>query len=169
MLEVLLSYRLLFGQHSASRRLFRLSEKEKAMVDHDIDSLLCSLCGDGGMKRFESLKPLLRERGVYNVHINFPRLGERLLELADYSASQRPRNLLEVWKDQREPEKLLTFKAVIIFGATAIVLGVLQIIIGILQIVVKVMYPTTPPPTSHPRSNSTNSTDTLSPSSTFPK
>ncbi|KAI0426342.1 hypothetical protein F5Y09DRAFT_334238 [Xylaria sp. FL1042] len=136
LIEVLLSYRLLFGQHSRSRQFFRDSERERAKFQGRIDPLLDALCSEVEMKEFSGTRGLLRERGVYNTNINFPHLGGQLVELADYSTSQRPRNLIEVWNDGRDPEKLLTFKAVIIFGLASICLTVLQVFIGIVQVIV---------------------------------
>ncbi|KAI1410376.1 hypothetical protein F5Y13DRAFT_167653 [Hypoxylon sp. FL1857] len=134
LIGVLLSYRLIFGQHPLSRRIFREKERERAKWDGSLDPLLDALCGQEYVNGFDGTEDLLRERGVYDAHINFPHLGARLMDLADYISTQKPRNLLEVWKDQRDPEKLLTFKAVIIIGGLTIALGVLQVFVGIAQI-----------------------------------
>lgn len=87
------------------------------------------------MAGFEKIAVCLRERGVYNASVHFPILGSRLLDLADYSMSQRPRNLVEVWNDQRDPERLLTFKALVIFGGLALLLGLIQTLLGVAQLV----------------------------------
>lgn len=136
--EVLLSYRLLFGQHNRSRRLFRESERDRAKFDGTVDPLLDSLCGEQDMEHFGSVKELLRERGVYNADVNFPHLRAKLMELADYSSSQRPRSLVEVWNDERDPERLFTFKALIIVGAVSIALSVVQIFVGVAQVALAV-------------------------------
>lgn len=138
LIEVLLSYRLLFGQHTRSRQLFREHEVERAKCNGALDPLLSALCGDKDMEDFCGTKELLRERGVYNAQTNFPHLGPRLIELQDYSTSQRPRNISEVWNDERDPERLLTFKAVIIVGGASIFLSLLQIFVGLAQIAVAV-------------------------------
>ncbi|KAI0139029.1 hypothetical protein F4776DRAFT_670298 [Hypoxylon sp. NC0597] len=136
LIGVLLSYRLIFGQHALSRRIFRERERENAKWNGSIDPLLDALCGQEYVNGFDGAEDLLRERGVYDAHINFPHLGERLMDLADYSVTQKPRNLLEVWNDQRDPERLFTFKAVIIIGVLTIILGVLQVFVGVAQIAV---------------------------------
>ncbi|KAI0377692.1 hypothetical protein F5Y04DRAFT_291611 [Hypomontagnella monticulosa] len=136
--EVLLSYRLLFGQHSLSRGLFSKGERENAKYNGALDPLLDALCSRRDMDNFHGMQHLIRERGVYDAHRHFPHLGPRLMELADYSSSQRPRNLAEVWSDQRDPERLLTFKAVIIIGVVTIILSVLQVFVGILQIAIAI-------------------------------
>lgn len=138
MTEVLLSYRLLFGQHGPSRKLFREREWKKARWNGNIDSLLDALCGDKDMNDFSRTKEVLRERGVYNANVSFPHLGARLMDLEDYSTSQRPRNLLEVWNDVRDPERLLTFRAVLIIGGLGLFLGLVQVFVGIVQIVVQI-------------------------------
>ncbi|KAF2753268.1 hypothetical protein EJ05DRAFT_480299 [Pseudovirgaria hyperparasitica] len=133
--EVLLSYRLLFGQHFPSRQLYRRKERKGAKFEGSIDPLLDTLCGDKDINDFDGTKALIRERGVYNARINFPHLGARLLELENYSINQRPRNLSEVWNDERDPERLLTFRAVLVVGALSILLSFVQVLVGIAQIV----------------------------------
>jgi len=135
LIEVLLSYRLLFGQHAGSRQLFREEKQEKAKCNGVLDPLLISLCGDAKVADFGGTKDLLRERGVYNAPTNFPHLGPRLMEFQDYSNSQRPRDMWEVWNDPRDPERLLTFKAVIIFGSMSMVIGGLQLPMAVAQFV----------------------------------
>ncbi|KAI1097154.1 hypothetical protein F4804DRAFT_347412 [Jackrogersella minutella] len=138
LIEVLLSYRVLFGQHALSQRLFREKEREKAKWNGAVDPLLDALCRQEHVDGIDCIKELLHERGVYNADINFPYLGPRLLELADYSLSQRPRNLIEVWRDQRDFERFFTFRAVIIIGSVTIGLSILQIVVGIAQVAVSV-------------------------------
>ncbi|KAI0115621.1 hypothetical protein GGR51DRAFT_503593 [Nemania sp. FL0031] len=138
LIEVLLSYRLLFGQHGRSRQVFNERERENAKLNGSIDPLLDALCGDKDMNGCIDIKELIRERGVYNADVNFPHLRERLLDLEDYSTSQRPRNLLEVWNDERDPEKLLTFRAVLIIGGVSILLSLVQVFVGFAQIAVSV-------------------------------
>lgn len=134
--EVLLSYRLLFGQHDSSRQLFRESERGKTMCNKMVDPLLDALCSDKTVGHFGGVTELLRERNVYNARTNFPHLGARLTELEDYSTNQRPRTLGEVWNDVRDPERLLTFRAVLIIGGVSILLSVVQILVAIGQLVV---------------------------------
>jgi len=139
LVEVLLSYRLLFGQHPRSRSLFRKQEQNKAKCIGELDPLLSALCGEKEVGNFGGIGELLRERGVYNAETNFPHLGSRLMELQDYSTSQRPRNITEVWNDQRDPERLLTFRAIIVVGGISIGLSFLQLFVGIAQLVVSVV------------------------------
>ncbi|KAK1830085.1 hypothetical protein QBC39DRAFT_354713 [Podospora conica] len=142
LIEILLSYRLLFGQHHRSRQLFRKHERAKVKRDGAaLDPLLDALCGDRDMADFGGTKSLLRERGVYNAQTNFPHLGAHLMELQDYSTCQRPRNIREVWNDERDPERLLTFKALVIIGALSISLSIIQVIVGLVQIVLAAQPP----------------------------
>jgi hypothetical protein len=48
------------------------------------------------------------------------------MELEDYSTIQRPRNITEIWNDERDPERLLTFKALVIVGGISIFLSILS-------------------------------------------
>ncbi|KAI1350931.1 hypothetical protein F5Y01DRAFT_325656 [Xylaria sp. FL0043] len=127
-----------FSNREKPSNVFMIYSSETSLSCR-VDPLLSALCGEAEMRVFSSTEGLLRERGVYNAPINFPHLGGSLVELADYSASQRPRNLIEVWNDGRDFEKLLTFKAVIIFGLVSVVMSVMQVAIGILQVVVAYM------------------------------
>lgn len=132
---MLLSYRLLFGQHSGSRKLFHERERHNAKQHGALDPLLNALCGSKELDGFGDTKELLRERGVYNALTNFPHLGARLMELEDYSTIQRPRNMTEIWNDERDPERLLTFKALVIVGGISIFLSLLQVFLAIAQVV----------------------------------
>ncbi|GAB7361198.1 hypothetical protein MBLNU230_g1229t1 [Neophaeotheca triangularis] len=49
--------------------------------------------------------------------IDFPHLKAQLMDLQDYAVGQRPQNFREVWNDHRDPEKALTFRAVVVFGS----------------------------------------------------
>lgn len=135
LIEVLLSYRLLFGQHRRSRQLFREKERGNAKVEGELDPLLDALCGDEKLGGFLNVKDLLRERGVYNAPVNFPHLEARLAELEDYSTCQRPRMICEVWNDARDPERLLNFKALLIIGTISIFPSTVQVLLGIGQVV----------------------------------
>lgn len=132
--EVLLSYRLLFGQHHRSRQIFRDSQRKNAQCNGVLDPLLDALCGEKTIDDLDGVKGILRERGVYNAKTNFPHLGARLMELEDYSTDQRPRNLWEVWNDERDPEKYLTFRAVLVVGGLSILLSFVQILVAFAQL-----------------------------------
>ena len=136
--EVLLSYRLLFGQHHRSRQIFRDSERANARCNGVLDPLLDSLCGEKTLSDFDRVKGILRERGVYNARTNFPHLGGRLMELEDYSTDQRPRNLWEVWNDERDPERYLTFRAVLVVGGLSVFLSLVQVVVSFAQLGVSV-------------------------------
>ncbi|KAI1654753.1 hypothetical protein F4813DRAFT_194892 [Daldinia decipiens] len=136
--EVLLSYRLLFGQHSRSRRLFRGQELERAKWNGTLDPLLGVLCGNKDVDDSTGIVELLHERNVYNVQDSFPHLGLRLAELADYISGQEPNDFLEVWNDSRNPEKLLTLKAAVKIGVATVILGIFQVLLGTAQLVISI-------------------------------
>lgn len=56
------------------------------------------------------------------------------MELEDYSTIQRPRNITEIWNDERDPERLLTFKALVIVGGISIFLSIIQVFLAIAQV-----------------------------------
>ncbi|KAI0844651.1 hypothetical protein F5Y00DRAFT_273876 [Daldinia vernicosa] len=136
--EVLLSYRLLFGQHSHSRKLFREKELKSAKWNGALDPLLGVLCGNKDVDDSTGIVELLHERNVYKVQDSFPHLGLRLAELADYISGQEPNDFLEVWKDQRNPDRLLTLKAAIKIGLATVILGILQVLLGIAQLAISI-------------------------------
>ncbi|KAI0898718.1 hypothetical protein F4806DRAFT_455437 [Annulohypoxylon nitens] len=108
------------------------------MLNGTIDPLLDALCGHEHVSGFDGIETHIHERGVYDAVVDFPHLGPGLAELADYSTSQRPKNLFEVWCDERDPERSLTFRAVIIIGAATITLSILQVFVGIVQVAVSI-------------------------------
>ncbi|KAI0104455.1 hypothetical protein F4814DRAFT_89835 [Daldinia grandis] len=136
--EVLLSYRLLFGQHSRSRKQFRTHEVENAKWNGTLDPLLDVLCGDRDLDDSTRIAELLHERNAYNVQDSFPHLGLRLTELADYISRQEPNGFLQAWNDQRNPERLLTLRAAIGIGLATVILGILQVLLGIAQLVISI-------------------------------
>lgn len=77
----------------------------------------------------------LRERSVYSSTADFQHLGQRLAQLEEYSRNQKPRGLIEVWNDHRDPYQSLTFWAVVIVGGSSIFLSVVQVILSIAQLV----------------------------------
>ncbi|KAK3936098.1 hypothetical protein QBC46DRAFT_37155 [Diplogelasinospora grovesii] len=131
--EVLLSYRLLFGQSKRSRVLFRNTRPFKGVSREGEDSLLSQLCGD---KRF-ALYPLV-ERQEYRYDQDFPHLQGKLALLAAFASSKKPRSLRHLWLDKRDTTAWLTFWSVVIFGSIGTLLGILQTVFSMLQYVAAV-------------------------------
>ena len=95
--EILLSYRLIFGQSSSVRKFFNRYERRNACVNSLYDPLLNNLCGlstpkglkfmpndlwQGSCKDFDGN---LAEQDVYSIEADFPLLGKRLLALQTFN------------------------------------------------------------------------------------
>ena len=142
--EVLLSYRVIFGQNEASRKLFRNHERSQLQ---SVDPLLDLLCGQVFKGKKQDLPvdlwPLscrdpqghLQEQDVYSVTTDFPTLGPRLLRLQAYSLRQTPSKIWDLWRDFRTPLQWYTFWAVVLFGGLGVLLGILQTLLAIVQVV----------------------------------
>lgn len=145
--EVLLSYRIIFGQDNRSRKLFQASERKNIVgfVKH-YDTLLDTLCGRGAGSNLNALGPFiwpsaccdtegrLLEQDVYNVNIDMPIFGARLFELESFSLHQQPSSKRDLWRDRRNPLQWYTFWAVLIIGGLSLIIGILQLLVAIAQL-----------------------------------
>jgi hypothetical protein len=144
--EIMLSYRLLFGQNGKSRQLFRKSESKRVTPFKDqYDPLLDVLCGtrigDAVNALPEGVWPdscldqngKLLEQDVYSTSLDFPILGSRLLRLQEFDRRQQPSRVRDLWRDRRDPLQWYAFWAVLIFGGLTIVLSLLQLIVTCFQ------------------------------------
>ncbi|KAK4116310.1 hypothetical protein N656DRAFT_774537 [Canariomyces notabilis] len=128
--EILLSYRLIFGQERRSRAVFRKIQPFAGIPPQGRDPLLAHLCG---RKRFECPVAKLVERDVYDLEADFPHLRGRIALLSGYAASRKPRNVRQLWTDRRDSTSWLALWSVLIFGSLSILLALLQTIFQILQ------------------------------------
>lgn len=129
--ETMLSFRLLFGQNRASRKLYNSLQPFRDIPDEGIDPFLSTLCAN---QRFRT--PVrLSERETYEMSRDFPILRSRLAILMSHLASKKPRTWKELWLDKRDSASWLTFWAVIVIGGLGIIIGFLQVILQIVQIV----------------------------------
>lgn len=140
LLEVLLSYRLLFGQTKKSRALFRSTDPFvhcKGQNRPMRDSLLSNLCG----MRSPNV-PLLDlqqdwnmvEKEKYYLPKDFPILRYRIVVLQRYLSASAPRTWLQLWRDNRNSANWMTFWAVIIFGVFGSLMALLQVIMQAVQL-----------------------------------
>lgn len=131
--EVLLSYRLLFGQHRKSRDLFNSHEMTKASWHGSIDPLLARICGQSqDISHLFQDDPMI-EQDFYDTIIEFPFLGPRLEILQKYARSRRPRQFLDVWRDTRDPTQWLTIWVVVTIGGATVVFSIMQIVLAFIQ------------------------------------
>jgi hypothetical protein len=136
MKEVLLSYRLLFGDDKASRKLYRTRERSKATTRSGVEDepVLDSLCGLE-TREYSFLSEMLAPvRVSYSVTNDFPLLGGRLLEVQEYIAAQRPSRLSSLWRDRRDLLSWYTFWMVLFFGAVSLLCSILQVALGAAQV-----------------------------------
>jgi hypothetical protein len=145
--EVLLSYRLLFGQNRQSRQYFNKFERKLVTNSkHQYDPFLDIICGKPNGKCLRSypreLWPdsstdhngWLLEQDVYSTSLDFPLLGHRLQKLQQFDLRQQPSRVRDLWRDRRNPLQWYTFWAVVIVGGVSIVLSFLQLLVSSLQL-----------------------------------
>ena len=129
--ELLLSYRILFGQSRQSRRLFRKLRPFKDLQRGCTDPVLLELCGN--RKCRDDLQIL--ERDAYSLAQDFPMLEGKLSALADYLSEKRPKTWKQLWQDKRDGGQWFTFWAVLIIGALGLLLALIQVLLQITQLV----------------------------------
>ncbi|KAJ6095245.1 hypothetical protein N7486_005991 [Penicillium sp. IBT 16267x] len=153
--EIILSYRLLFGQDNKSRKIARkeLSKLKNSYPKQHVDDMLSDLCGrkyecgrlwwktyDKALQDYPSeiwpitcrtMEGHLQQSDVYSARDDFPRLGPRLIKLQQFSSRQRPSKLTDLWRDRRNPLQWYTFWAVLLVGGLANVLAALQLLAAI--------------------------------------
>jgi hypothetical protein len=135
LLEILLSYRLIFGQDKRSRKLFRDKEISNLSTDRLRDPVLHILCGEKNAYAVTDLIGRFREREVFIPEDDFPQFGERLLKLQEYMVNQRPMGWNAVWNDHRDPQQSFAFWAVVIVGGCSIFLSFAQLVVSVAQLV----------------------------------
>ncbi len=128
--EILLSYRLLFGQDKEARKLFRSLKPFEDLPKEAHDPLLASLCGRKSFDAFE----LGEQHMTYRVAHDFPMLRCRLASLKMQLSVSKPRGWGELWRDRRDSAHWFTFWAVIIIGGAGLLLSFLQVVLQIVQV-----------------------------------
>lgn len=136
--EVLLSYRLIFGQNKASWKAFCKKiptfEKNWDCSDphsNDADPMLPILCCSkyDSPKASQIYADIDASDGVspyYYPDSDFPFLGRRILDLQAFVSGRSPHNWRALWNDRRNVGLWWTFWAVILIGGGTILLGFLQ-------------------------------------------
>lgn len=143
--ELLLTYKLLFGQDTRSWNAFTNKVKSNAWGPHwncsdstpdgchssydDSDPLLLTLCTSHPLplyKAFESPD----SPDDYPSH-DFPFFGVRLLTLQTYVKDRNPRNLWALWQDRRNLALWMNYWPVIIIAALTVVFSFVQMVVQI--------------------------------------
>jgi hypothetical protein len=119
--EILLTYRVLFGQDERSYRAFQRSlptydrnwDCSGRDPDQISDPLLPILCGKfwtvPGAREVYSDVDAGPTREFYDANADFPILGQKLLELQQFVENYSPRSLKALMNDRRNPMAWLTF------------------------------------------------------------
>ncbi|PMD58304.1 uncharacterized protein K444DRAFT_442681 [Hyaloscypha bicolor E] len=133
--EVLLSYRLIFGQDLSSAADFLLLARDTPLPLDFYDPLLPALCGakwPTNDKAREVYELIVAEdpSSQYRASIHFPFLGKRLLDIQTHVKGFHPNDFRSLWNDRRNRERWWTFWAVIFFGGLSLILA---LIFGFLQ------------------------------------
>lgn len=132
--EVLLSYRLIFGQHKKSWQYFN---KKLVAWNHDwdcsgeqgsrtSDPMLLLLCGrswlaDGPKQIYDEISAD-EPSEYYSPNMDFPFLGKRILVLQNHVKGHNAHSLRALWHDHRNVSWWWTFW--VSFGSTSAVLYV---------------------------------------------
>lgn len=156
--EVILSYRLLFGQDGKSRKVAReeIYQLKHSCAKQNVDAMLLDLCerkyeyGSLWWKTYDevlqgyaseiwpitcrTLEGHLQQSDVYSARDDFPRLGRRLIKLQQFNSRQRPNKLTDLWRDRRNPLQWYTFWAVVLVGGVANILAALQLLVAVVEL-----------------------------------
>ena len=146
--EVLMSYRLLFGQTRGARGLAKAALKVLQHQDPHYDQLLELLSArayDHTLAALpSSLWPIpcrsfedtLQEEDAYSAQDDFPMFGQRLAKLQEFNLRQQPSKLRDLWRDRRNPLQWYTFWAVLIVGSLSLILTLFQLIVAVAQLII---------------------------------
>lgn len=156
--EIILSYRLLFGQDGKSRNVAReeVCRLKNKCANQNVDAMLVDLCerkyeyGSLWWKAYDkvlqgypseiwpttcrTMEGHLQQSDVYSARDDFPRLGSRLIKLQQFNLRQRPSKLTDLWRDRRNPLQWYTFWAVVLVGGVANILAALQLLVALVEL-----------------------------------
>jgi hypothetical protein len=127
--EVVLSYRLLFGQSKHSRKLFQHLSDSNPTLYLNADPFLYSLCAKKHPDHY--LTP--QDRSTYSVHHDFPVLGERITLLGRELKGTKPKTWMDLIRDRRDTTQYWTFWLVAMIGGASISLSFIQVILQGIQ------------------------------------
>ncbi|KAF2267609.1 hypothetical protein CC78DRAFT_511770 [Lojkania enalia] len=131
MQEVLLSFRLLFGQDERSRNKTFAEIFSPLQSPKVYDELLPKLCMD---KKFSLGSRRIYDRKVYFAPQHFPVLAERIELIARELRSSRPNSIRDILRDRRDTLQYWTFWLVSIIGGISIILSLIQVILQGIQL-----------------------------------
>ena len=140
--EVLVTYRLLFGQDKRSWKLAKALRSQGGLRrvmnriaglksdslswDGVSDPLLKTLCTCDGdeVGLYDDLE-VPGSRSIYSAQQDFPFFGQRLIAIQEYTRLVQPYDLRTLWFDRRDTNRFYTIWAVIAFSILTLVLDLL--------------------------------------------
>jgi hypothetical protein len=123
--EIVLSFRLLFGQDQGSRKLFKRQLMKAEASPYGMDDILQQLC----TKAEGSPRVISRDKVYYRLARDFPVLRQRIAILQHQLTHVKPRGWRAIWRDRRDSAQWYTFWAVIMFGSVGTLLAIMQTVL----------------------------------------
>jgi hypothetical protein len=108
LIEVLCSYRLIFGQHKGS--LSRFGGIKPLLHRDPLLKLLCDTYSED--HKFYGAYEAGSSKTIYPISSDFSPLGRRLFKLQNFMNKQNPSDIKTLWYDRRDVVKFYTFWAV---------------------------------------------------------
>ncbi|CAH0057326.1 unnamed protein product [Clonostachys solani] len=134
LVEVLLSYRLLFGQSKKSRKVFRQTFDPQKLPCPQPDTLLAALCSQKQVPAKLGDFPLPVDRHIYYAARDFSVLHDRVELLFQELNGTRPKSISGLLKDRRDTLQFWTFWLVGIFGSLSVTLTFAQVVMQAYQV-----------------------------------
>lgn len=128
--EIILSYRLMFGQVKRSRKAFRSLQPFQDVPKALQDSFLLELCG----RRSLDVSPWVTEKENYHLPDDFPILRDRISTLQELLASQHTRGFRQVWRNRQYTEQWYGFWVILIVGLLGLFLAIIQVALQAVQV-----------------------------------
>lgn len=145
--EILLTYRILFGQDERSWRAFAKlantwESEQCSEKPWSCDPLLKTLCGqsslsDGAKIIYDEIEAG-EQASHYDPHTEFPFFGSRLIELQEFVKNHQPQNVRSLLTDKRDVAAWYTLwsnQLLIFFATFTIFLMIVSLIFQIWQVV----------------------------------
>ncbi|KAN0114722.1 hypothetical protein V8E51_004266 [Hyaloscypha variabilis] len=145
--EVLLTYRILFGQDKRSWQAWKsyCSTEVDAFDAQIADPLLPALCGRDcrNESTYNDIQaPELEQQ--YSAQEDYPFFGDRLVKVQLFVNNKNPGTWSTLWYDRRDILRFWTFWAVVIVGGASLFLSLIQNLEGVVQIVYAVKQSNSP-------------------------
>lgn len=136
--EVLLSFRLLFGQSAKSSKLFRQVFSPAVAPFPQCDTSLPYICTErhlpNPMLPTQASCWMPKDRSAYYAARDFPVLYKRVELIARELERSRPRSVGGLLRDRRDTLQFWTLWLVVVFGGASVALTAIQVALQAIQI-----------------------------------